>query len=293
MTWQHIFNDFIDDQLFKNNSKKTISGYRQFLMYFFNYTDTTPQNIILDDVKDYYFYLKDKKTLSDRTISTYMRHLKVFLNFCVKKYDLSPSIADFDIPKYKKKQILILSAAELKAIFNVFDTSDFYNCRNKLFFALLIELGLRHKEVIDIKINNIKNNRILITGKGNKERILPLGINILSILDKYLLFRSAYDINKVPQLFINYKGDGVSYYFPRKILNYVKKVTGINRLYLHLFRHSFATWYLINGGDPLRLKLILGHTQLKMVDYYTHLANQYLLTQDDSFLDNLFGSTDF
>ena len=128
-SWLELQDSFLCDREFKNSSPKTIDDYRQFLRVFFDWTDSTPETVTPQTVRDFYFHLRDDKPmfvsrLSDVTIATYLRHLKVFLNFAVKLEAVPEKVADFDIPKQKKRQIQILTKEELKEIISVYDDTN-------------------------------------------------------------------------------------------------------------------------------------------------------------------------
>lgn len=288
--FNEILKEFILDNEFRNNSKKTIKNYNEMIRYFLDFYSGTPDNLRLQDIKSYTAYLRtivkpDGDFLSDQTICTYLRQVKVFLKFCEANGYISEGIADFKMPKAKKLNIRILSNDEILAIFNVFNGNDFLNIRNHLIIALLIDLGLRRVEIYRMKVDDNFDHEIFIVGKGGKERTLKKSEYVSFLMKKYLKIRNVYNVKHSRAMFITEQGDPISYYFMNRLIELVREKSGVQRVYAHLFRHTFATNYIINGGEALKLQILLGHESLEMVRKYVHLANQYKLDNSTSYID--------
>lgn len=291
MDLKDILNEFILDNEFRNNSKRTIRNYQEMIQYFLNYYSGSPESLSLNDIKSYTAYLRnivksDGEMLSDQTICTYLRQLKVFLKFCETNGYILSGIADFKMPKAKKVNIRILTNEEILAIFNIFSGNDFVSIRNHLIIALLIDLGLRRVEIYRMRVSDNFENELFIDGKGGKERTLKKSEYVKNLMKKYLKIRAVYDINGVKSMFITEKGDPISYYFMSRLIELIREKSGVDRVYPHLFRHTFATNYIVNGGEALKLQIILGHESLEMVRKYVHLANQYKLDNSTSYIDH-------
>lgn len=290
MNYDEALKEFLLDNEFRNNSKKTLENYRSMIQYFFNYTDSALETLSLSDIKRYTKYLReeraDGKFLSDETVATYLRQLKVFLKFCESNHLIASGIANFQIPRTKKVNIRVLSNEELLLIFNLFQGNDFCDIRNRLIVSLLIDLGLRRVEIYRLKVSDNYPDEIVVDGKGSKERTLKKSEFVKDLMKKYLKIRNVYNVKDSDYMFLTHEGDHISYYFMSRLVEIIKKRTGIDRLYLHLFRHTFATHYLVNGGESLKLQVILGHESLEMVRKYVHLANQLKLDNSTSYIDN-------
>lgn len=290
MTFDELLNEFLLDNEFRNNSKKTIENYRSMIQYFLNFVNVKPEELQLLNIKEYAKYLREQREdgsfLSDQTVATYLRQLKVFLKYCESNQYIRFGIADFKIPKTKKINIRILTNDELLSIFSLFNNNTFCDIRNRLIISLLIDLGLRRVEIFRLKVSDDFQDELVVDGKGSKERTLKKSVYVKELMRKYLKIRSVYNVKNSDYLFITDKGDHISYYFLSRLMEVIKKRTGIKRLYLHLFRHTFATNYLVNGGESLKLQIILGHESLEMVRKYVHLANQLKLDNSTSYIDN-------
>lgn len=178
------------------------------------------------------------------------------------------------MPKATRKTISILSAAEIQNILS------FVSGRNELIVLLMLECGLRRSEVSSLRCEDIYDNYFIVRGKGNKERIVPMSDYIRVPLLEFL-FESRL---KNQELLLNVSGNAIKMLFQK-----LKKKTGIKRLHPHLLRHTFATLYLVNGGDISRLQLILGHESIQITQVYLHLAQTYALREGNRFspLSNL------
>lgn len=308
MKLNKAIDSFLKEQQFRGNSLKTIVVYKQQLKYFYDFIGNVEcSSISYITVQDYTIYLKNKiknsehpyaivrnEHISDVSVQTYVRGLKSFINFCIeKKYISNDSFESFKLPKAKKVVIEILDNDEIKALYSFCDKSNDKKIalRNKLIITLMLDCGLRANEVATLLISNIrlKDNILKVLGKGNKERNVPFGDFTSALLKKYIKLYKTEDL-----LFINEYGNPVGYMGIKKLFQKLRKYTKNDRLHPHLLRHTFATKYLMNGGDITSLKMILGHTSLKMVEHYLHLAEQYTVNRykQYSVLDNM-GPTDF
>lgn len=303
--------DFLIYQEIQNNTPKTIKNYIQNLGYFVEFLgDKNIKEISVEDINNYILYLKKKpknkghkyknidenEYISSVTLQSYIRHLRAFLSYCYKEdfidFDLSSKVV---LPKSTKKVIDILTEDEILAIYKYCKGNRKYGTRNTLIISLMLDSGLRINEVATIKLDNIyiKEGIIKVFGKGRKERFVPIGNKTKRLLNRYItMYRIEPDIEKYkPFLFIDNNGKPISKNAITNVIRRIKKALKFTRLYPHLFRHTFATRYLINGGDITSLKMILGHTSLKIVENYLHIANQYTIQKyrKHSILDGLEG----
>lgn len=139
----------------------------------------------------------------------------------------------------------------------------------------MLDAGLRVSEVVNLTMEKVDldQGQLLVTGKGNKQRPVPIGSNAQKYLQRYIYhFRPEPLFPEQDNVFLTSDGkpltdNGLKLFFTR-----LKVKTGIKRLHAHLLRHTFATYYLRNGGDLLSLQKILGHTSLEMVKIYSHLS---------------------
>lgn len=293
-TIEKTIEHFLVDRQLKGNTDKTVQNYRQILSYFTDYIglDYEVEDITLDNLRDYQFHLLNvdrylnhqfKPNVSGKldkvTIQSYIRHLRVYLRFLFEEEYIQENLTKkFKLPKAPKKIIEILTDDEVNTLLDSIKENSELQIRNKCIIALMLDSGLRRNEVIELEYDSIHliNNYIKVAGKGQKERLVPIGLMTKKLLIKYMNYRSLpiYDTKK---LFIDKDKKPISDNAIKMLFTRLRKKTGIKRLHPHILRHTFATNYLINGGDIFSLQQILGHTSLEMVRKYSHLASSYII----------------
>lgn len=285
-----ILEKFIRKEIVQGSTKATIRHYKTHIGFFMKYFGDKDINKVTYGVyENYILYLRDKdkessgfvgkkQKLSGRTIKTYASALKTFLNYAYEEGYLKENVASkIKMPRYKKKVIQILSFKEIKLLLSSFDMDTFPGCRDLFITVLMLDAGLRLSEVTKLRESdfNFENNTIKVDGKGQKERLVPLTpfIKECFTLYKYRYYSLFDNVLSTDSVFIRTLGDEpitkntISLIFRR-----LRNRLNLN-IHPHLLRHTFATLYLVNGGDINSLQIILGHTTLTMVLNYLHLAN--------------------
>lgn len=286
-----VLQEFLKQEETNGSTYNTIRHYKTHIGFFINfYGDNDINEITYSTYQDYIIYLRNKykessgfvgkkEHLSGRTIKTYASALKTFLSYSYENGFLDKNIASsIKMPRYKKKVIQILNINEIKFLLNSFDFNTYVGCRDILVVSLMLDAGLRLSEVIKLKLNDIDFvlNLIKIDGKGQKERLVPLTpfINECLKIYKYRYFLNfGRVINSSEQIIKSINGDNATKNTVSLIFRRIRKKVKFN-IHPHLLRHTFATMFLINGGDIANLQIILGHTTLNMVLNYLHLANE-------------------
>lgn len=274
MTSAMAFKAFCIEQRIKGNSDKTIKyyGYCVNPLIDFLGKDFEIEEITILNLKQYVFSLQDKNIASN-TIKSYVKGIKAFISWLYKENyifeDLSAKLA---LPKAEKKVINVLTDNEIKKLFSVFNTKTFVGIRNYCICALMLDSGLRKNEVVRMQLSDlhIAENYVIVKGKGNKQRIVPLGLKSQKYLVKYMVMRPAFVVSKA--LFLTKNYEPIKQGTIDKEFKKLKKVFLTRRIYPHLLRHTFATRYLENGGNIYALQQILGHSSLDMVQKYVHLT---------------------
>lgn len=296
---------FLIEQQLKGNTEKTISNYDRFINYFIDFVgaDNMVDELTLMHIRKYQLFLSDKdkdynfktdlkKKISKTTIQTYMRAVRVFANWLYDEaYTDDNIVRRYKLPKAPKKVVEILSEEEIERIYNAVNDRTEFGLRNKCIISLMLDSGLRRDEVLTLGLENIHftQNVIKVTGKGQKDRIIPLGLYTKKLLFKYLNGYRPMPDYPTSKVFISREKTPMSADMIKTIIYRLKKKTKIERLTPHLFRHTFATRYLMNGGDTFSLQMILGHTSLEMTRRYSHLASAYTVKnfRKLSTLDNM------
>ncbi|MFC2122525.1 tyrosine-type recombinase/integrase [Bacteroidota bacterium] len=194
-------------------------------------------------------------------------------------------------PKVTRKVVSTLSNEEIGAILSTFTTSP-SDARNQTIFMILLDTGLRIGELINLKMDDVHMDEgyLKVMGKGKKERIVPIGNNAQRALQRYLFRFRPKPINPViNNAFLSISGQPLTENSMKLMFTRLAKRSGVSRFHAHLCRHTFATRFLINGGDVFSLQQILGHSTLEMVRHYVNLASNHIVMQHQRFspLDHL------
>lgn len=251
------FEDFLKDQRARCNSAKTIAYYKDCYRAFFwgdlpYYVDEfTP-----DHVKTW--IINASYDLSSVSVVTYFRGVKVMFNYWRSCGYIEQDIfANIRTPKQHFPMIQILTEEEEK---RMFDSCSF---RNELVLRLMLYCGLRLSEVSRLSIKDVFRSYLSVHGKGGKDRLVPLDDHLSSALFRFCDdFRAKTLFDMTPNAI-------------RLMIQRVKKSADIPRLHAHLLRHTFATRFILEGGDSMILQQILGHSSINVTQRYVHLANAY------------------
>ena len=283
----------------KNLSVGTIKNYQFCLKTFFNfcqqrnYTDIGQINnfIIMDYISDL------NKRYSSITVRDKYIILKAFFEFLTEmNYLDSNPVAGIQKPKQEKNIIYAFTKEEVKEILSMFDVSEFIGLRNYTIMNFLFSTGVRKSELLNILLTDIDwgSNLVKIHGKGRKERFVPLGTTLQRIVLKYLKARKNYiaehkHIN-LPVLFINKDCRPLRTSAVNTIFKNIRdnKIHWTTRVSAHTFRHTFAKFFLLNGGDLFSLQKILGHEDISYTRLYIDLNINEISVQNEKFnpLDN-------
>lgn len=298
MTIHEMYEMFILEQEYRNNSPVTISWYKDQLTEFFDWLiSEDPADLNLLKFKQYGVFLKSQTKrngdkLSSSSVHGAMRAVKAFYNFCIGEDYLDDFSRQLRLPKVHCKEQLILDDQEILLLLKVLDNSAARNNqRNRCFVLLMLDSGLRRGEIPRININDISfpTRSMIVRGKGSKQRLIPMGEKTCSqLLDYRLRFRSAAGGSE--PFFLDQNGNRCSDNLVKLVFQRLKEETGIERLHPHLLRHTFATYYLADGGDLETLRLILGHSNIHTTQMYLHLAFTLKLqrSRHNSHIDKLY-----
>ena len=241
-----------------------------------------PADLSLNDLENFIAHLHDL-SLSDRSQARIISGLKAFYKFLLTEdYIKEDPTTLLEGPKLSKKLPDTLSFEEIELLIGALDLSKDENIRNKAMLETLYSSGLRISELINLQISNLffDSEYVRVIGKGNKERIVPIGSEALKHIGIYL----EYVRRKLPQypkfsdvLFLNRRGKPLTRVMMFLVIKKLAEDVGLNKsISPHTFRHSFAT-HLIEGGADLRaVQQMLGHSSITTTEIYTHLDQQYL-----------------
>ncbi len=229
------------------------------------------------------FTPQQNKLLSPSTVQCHIRALKAFASWLYAEgYTTHNRLQNLKLPKAPSKIIEPLTPQEIKKVASSINRNSYSGERNHTMLVTLLDSGLRASEAAGIILANLnlKDGYIKITGKGNKERIVPIGkfvqMELLHYIEKVRPQPYYSDCDK---LFLSRGGKPITVNTVKLVFSRLARSSGVNRLHAHLCRHTFAINYLLNGGDIFSLREILGHTTLEMVNHYLHFTSSQITAQ--------------
>ena len=280
------FKNFL--KLEKNASEHTIDAYLNDIRKLQAYCDFQIPKLDLvklerKNIEDFFAYLIENFSIQESTQARILSGLKTFFNFLVYQNYTSQNAAELiDAPKLSRKLPDTLSFEEIDKLINSIDVSTEQGTRDRAILEVLYSCGLRITELLNLKLSEIQLDVeiVKVIGKGNKERIVPIGSDAIKYLRIYLVnYRNKRMISDEFKdfVFLNLKGTPLSRI---SVFNMIKKqasLIGLRKsISPHTFRHSFAT-HLVEGGADLRaVQEMLGHVSITTTEIYTHLDNQFL-----------------
>ncbi len=219
---------------------------------------------------------------SDISVSRTLSALRGFYKFLIREQVINDNPwSQVKNPRTSKKILEILDIEEVIGFLDSIPESTPSDLRDRAMFEILYGCGLRVSELTGLRISSIDFDQKLLRfiGKGDKERIVPLGDVALLFLNKYIdSARGKIEKEKkTDYLFLNMRGGRLSRQGLWKILKKYALRAGIEKnLYPHIFRHSFATHLLQRGADLRTVQKLLGHSSISTTEIYTNLTKEYL-----------------
>jgi integrase/recombinase XerD len=283
---QEAFDEHIRNKRINNVTDKTIRNYEDCFKYFSEYVGahTNCAEITHDTVMNYIEYLKKtREGISYVSINTYLRGLRTFLYFCMEQeYMKHFKIALTHAEKPLKETYTESELEKLLKKPNIKKCS-FSEYRNWVLVCYLLGTGNRRKTVCNLKICDLdfdSHEISLRAVKNKKHYTIPLSGFLEKVLREYLTYRkgSAEDF-----VFCNSFGQQLTLDGFNTVIERYNISRGVAKTGLHLFRHTFAKKWILNRGDPFRLKAILGHSTMAMVNEYVNMFGKDLQKDFDVF----------
>lgn len=291
LTVAKAYEMFMQEQQFRGNSKETISYYKITLNMFLDYCgrDLDIEDLDVMLFKSYQLYLSNTKNIKRVSVRTYARAVKVFYRWLYLEDYIDIKVDKLKLMKSDKEVILPLSDTEVKQLLYCFDDTVL-GIRDRAICVLMLDCGLRRSEVINLKVSDVNflNRSILVNGKGSKQRIVPFGDVTANLL---LVYRNFFDSSE-KSFFLNNDYTPLTSNAVKMMFSRLKERSGIVRIYPHLLRHTYATNYILQGGNLEVLRVLLGHSSINITQIYIHLASQMHLINDsynshlDAIIDN-------
>lgn len=300
MKIEEIKNQFLEYlEIEKNRTQKTIENYDHYLKRFLDWAKIRePQEITEEKVRNFRIFLnryRDEKgkTLKKITQNYYIIALRSFLKYLTKRDVKSLPAEKVEVGKVAMREVDFLEEEEVERMIKAAEGKSFKKLRDRAILELLFSGGLRVSELTNIDRDkiNLKNQEIVVRGKGDKIRIVFVSDRAREILEEYLNKRTDIDqalfvrdtkaLKKFSSQEKNKENKKDSLRLtPRsvqRIVKYYAKAAGILKdVHPHTLRHTFATDLLTNGADIRSVQAMLGHSSITTTQIYTHVTNKKL-----------------
>ncbi|MBC7264764.1 MAG: tyrosine-type recombinase/integrase [Chloroflexi bacterium] len=288
----------------EGKSPRTIRWYRQKLEYFLVFLRNQGQSarveeITVQEIRRFVHHLQTQvkvgennprrctgdRALSSHTVAGYVKTLKAFFSWAVMEGLLTDNpMRHIKTPKIATVAMPFFTDQEVSRLLTTIRKPTAQGKRNYAMLHVLLDTGVRVSELVNLQMKNlcIDGGYFKVLGKGNKERIVPLGrSSCRTLLDYVHRYRPTPALSSIDNVFLTRAGYPLTSDYVYKIIAQACREAGIHgkRLGPHTCRHTFARNFLLNGGDLLTLQRILGHSSLEVVKLYVNLDTKDLLAQ--------------
>ena len=295
LLWQTNINDFkYYLSIEKSLAKNSVVSYEtdlQKLSSFINLVSPgkQPSEVSLQDLQQFLKYISEFN-FTESTQSRIISGIKHFYKFLILENYIKINPAELlETPRIKRKLPVYLEVEEIDQMLSHIDRSTAEGERNLAMLETMYSCGLRVSELISLKISDLHmtDEFISVIGKGDKQRLIPIGTRALKLIENYRVnhrVHIAVKKNHVDSLFLSKRGTSISRQMVFYIIKDLAALAGIKKeLSPHTFRHSFAT-HLVEGGADLRVvQEMLGHQSIITTEIYTHLDQHFLRENIQSF----------
>ncbi len=286
-TWQSYIKEYQNYlRLERGLSKNTIENYTfdvEKLVLFLDQKEITSSPVLITEETLQQFIYEMASQVSPRSQSRLISGLKSFFNYLIfEDYRKDTPLELIEIPKTGRKLPDTLFTQEIDSLIAAIDLTTPEGERNKAMLETLYSCGLRVSELVSLKISDLffDEGFVKITGKGNKQRFVPVGKTTIKYITLYVnQIRVHSPIQKgfEDTLFLNRRGKQLTRAMVFTIIkNLAIKINVQKIISPHTFRHSFATHLLENGADLRSIQLMLGHESITTTEVYMHLDRKFL-----------------
>ena len=269
----------------RNMSPLTLEAYKRDLNQYLGYIELQQihniSNITSKHIRKYIRVLNERG-MAPASISRIISSIRSYHKY-LSSEDLvkeNPALI-LNTPKIPKKLPSVLSEQEISLIIESIEKSSDFHHRDKAIIEMLYSCGIRVSELCNLEVSKLflKDDLIMVTGKGSKERLLPIGKRAKKYINNYFKYSRDKFIKRTSSsfIFVSKNGNQLTRAMINIILNKWTAISGINKsVSPHTLRHSFAT-HLLEGGADLRfVQALLGHSDISTTQTYTHLDKQHL-----------------
>ncbi len=276
----------------RNSSHHTIISYRTDLEQFLDFLKdennladyATINNLTRLDIRMWLGELSEQG-LAKSTIARKVASLRSFFKYCFKRGFIQKNPAHLlMLPKQEKHLPKTLNTLDIERLMNLADGDSPVEIQSRAILELFFGTGIRLSELTQLNLSdvNFEQNQLIVQGKGNKQRIVPVGSHAFKALKKHiesrtLLYGKRTDSDAKRSMFLAPGGQrAYSRFVQRLVKSFIERVSEISQKSPHVLRHSFATHLLDAGADIRVIKELLGHTNLSATQIYTHTSVEHL-----------------
>lgn len=284
-TDQHYLSDFLTHLLIDRGlSLNTKVSYERDLKEYLHFLKAQGikglEEINRQQVQHYLIYLYERN-LNTKSVARHLSAIRSFHHYLmIEKISTNNPCELIESPKQQRLLPEVLSIEEVEQLLNSFQSTTFQEIRNKAMVELMYASGLRVSELLGLKLEDVHLSMMFVRciGKGDKERIVPIGETAVELLELYLNTARPKLLKKsTDYLFLNRLGDPMSRQGFWKILKKQAQLAGIHKeISPHKLRHSFATHLVENGVDLRLVQEMLGHSDISTTQIYTHISKDHL-----------------
>ncbi len=267
----------------KNLSTHTVLSYKNDLFQFKAFLETLApgcerQQVTPEQVREWIASLAEDG-LAARSIARKVSSLRAFYRYLVSQSIVAGSpVTDVRVPKVRKKLPVYLRRDTMDELLDdVSYGDDLEGVRNKLIVDMFYNTGIRRAELIGLKDEDVREGEIKVTGKRNKQRLVPYGAELAELIADYRRMRSEAGLGDAEYFFIRKSGEPL---YPQLVYRVVKQalsqVCTLEKRSPHVLRHTFASVMLNNGAGLNSVKELLGHHSLASTEVYTHITFEEL-----------------
>ncbi len=265
----------------KNYSSHTVNSYKNDLMQFEKYCrdligDFDPLQVDLDIVRSWMVSMSEVG-VEVSSVKRKISALRSFYKYLKREGKIKESpLCLLSMPKSRKKLPVFIRVDQMDKLIDSVDFGDdFEGVRNRLMLVVLYTTGVRRSELVALKVGDVDffQSVLKVTGKGNKQRLIPFGDEMSEMMRVYLGLREGFVEDGVDAFFIRKTGEAIYPGLLYKVVrDSVSMVSTSTKRSPHVLRHSFATAMLNGGSDLSVVKELLGHSTLSSTEVYTHVA---------------------
>ena len=287
MKWNAALKDYQDYlRIERGLSQNTIASYSLDIKKLMQWLEEnsireSPEKITEKTLQEFIYQVA--KSMTPRTQSRIISGLRGFFNYLIfEEYRNTNPLELMESPKVGQKLPDTLSEEEIDAIISAIDLSKPQGQRNKAILETLYGCGLRVSELTELKISDLffEEGFIKVTGKGDKQRLVPIAGSTIKYIDLYVKEIRVHQTiaeNAKDTLFLNRRGKPLTRAMIFTIVKNLTELSGIQKnVSPHTFRHSFATHLLQNGADLRAIQQMLGHESITTTEIYTHIDKTHL-----------------